>query len=151
VPSERDVSEERAQQATDYVNYALMNDCRGYSVLHSALYDGLLFGNGIIKHWWDDTPVHVTEDFSGLAEDAFIGLVDDDDVEVLEHTQYDDPDWTPPPMPEPEQMLAMAGAALQAGVPEEQIAEGAAQLVEAMAPPQLHDVKIKRRIANGSL
>ena len=93
----KDVSEERARQATDYVNYVFLTECRGYSVLHSAMYDGLLFGNGLIKHWWDTAPVYTTEDYSGLSDDAYNMLIQDEDVEeVLEHSEYPDPSFGVP-------------------------------------------------------
>lgn len=79
-----DVSEGKAKQATDYVNYVLMTDCRGYALLHSAFYEGLAFGNGVIKHWWDEAPTYETEDFSGLSEDELTLLVNDPEVEIIE-------------------------------------------------------------------
>lgn len=154
VTVEKDVSVDRAQQATDYINYVLMNDCRGYSVLHSALYEGLAFGNGLIKHWWDDSPTYVTEDFSALTEEAFIALTageDADDVEILEHTAYPDPDFVAPELPPQEELIAAASDALAQGVPVEAIEEQAAAMAEALIPPNLHDVKIKRLVSNGSL
>jgi hypothetical protein len=93
----RDVSEERARQATDYINYVFLTECRGYSVLHSAMYDGLLFGNGLIKHWWDTAPVYTTEDYTGLSDDAYGLLLQDEDVEeVLEHSERPDPSFALP-------------------------------------------------------
>lgn len=146
-----DVSEERANQATDYVNYILMHDCRGYSALHAGFYEGLAFGNGLIKHWYDPSPQFVTESYSGLSDDAFTMLVEDDDVEVVEHTQKDDPDWTPPPVPEPDELQAMAQQAMEQGATPEDIEAAAAQMLEAQQPPQIHDCKIKRKVADGRL
>lgn len=84
-----DVSEDRANQATDYINYVFLNDCAGYSVLQDSFYDGLAMGNGVIKHWWDDSKEYTTESFTGLSDAAYEELVADDDVEkVLEHTAY---------------------------------------------------------------
>lgn len=88
---EKPGDEEFAKQATDYVNYVLLKECDGYSTLRSAMFDGLLLGNGILKHWWDETPEYCTEDFSGLPEASFIDLVSDDTIEVLEHTEYEAP------------------------------------------------------------
>lgn len=90
MPVKRDISAERAKQATDYANYVFISDCGGYSVLYSALHSGLAHGNGIIKHWWDSTPETVTETRRGLSEESFIKLVSDPNVEVLEHTAYPD-------------------------------------------------------------
>jgi hypothetical protein len=88
-------SVETAKQATDYVNYMVMAECDGYRVFHGAMYDGLLFGNGIIKHWWDDTPQYSVETFTGLSEAQFLALGSDDDVEeILEHSEYPDPSFT---------------------------------------------------------
>lgn len=88
---ERPGDEEFAKQATDYVNFVVLRECEGYSTLRSAMFDGLLLGNGILKHWWDEKPEYCTEDFSGLTEEAFIQLVTDDTIEVLEHSEYPAP------------------------------------------------------------
>jgi hypothetical protein len=88
----KDVSSDRADQATDYVNHVFLNDCGGYNILHSAMYDGLALANGVIKHWWDPAPDYTTESFSGLADADFNKLVASDEVEeVLEHTPYPAP------------------------------------------------------------
>ncbi len=78
--------DEFAKQATDYVNYVFMRECEGYRVLSQGFHEGLLFGNGIWKHWWDNTVKYETYDYSGLDDAAFIQLVSDDDVEVLQHS-----------------------------------------------------------------
>lgn len=75
-----------AKQATDLVNHIFLRECDGYSVLRSGIHDGLQFGNGIVKHWWDAAPEYETLDYSGLSDDAFQALVLDDNVEVLEHS-----------------------------------------------------------------
>ncbi|MHA6684490.1 portal protein [Mesorhizobium sp. A556] len=151
VQEQVDISEEEANQATDYVNYILMHDCRGYSALHSGFYEGLAFGNGLIKHWYDPSPRYATESYSDLSDDAFAMLVDGDDVEIIEHTQRDDPDWAPPPVPNPEELQAMAQQAIEQGATPEDIQAVAAQMMEAQQAPQVHDCKIKTKIADGSL
>lgn len=75
-----------AKQATDYVNYVFMRECEGYRTLSQGFHEGLLFGNGIWKHWWDNSISYETYDYTGLDENAFIKLVADDDVEVLQHS-----------------------------------------------------------------
>lgn len=72
---EVDLGKQRADQATDYVNYVFLNDCDGYRVLASAFYDGLLLGNGIVKHWWDATPEYRTETHRGLTDDQLAELL----------------------------------------------------------------------------
>jgi len=75
-----------AKQATDYVNYVFMRECAGYRTLSQAFHEGLLFGNGIWKHWWDESKEYETLDYTGLDDMAFTQLVMDEDVEVLQHT-----------------------------------------------------------------
>lgn len=89
---EKQTDEEFAKQATDYVNYVVMRESDGYRQFRSAISDGLLLANGIVKHWWDPTTEYTTESFTGLSDDAFLALVADPEVEeVLEHTEYPDP------------------------------------------------------------
>lgn len=85
---EREGDEPFAQQATDYINYVFMRECDGYRVLYDACFEGLLFGNGVIKHWWDTKPKYETLDYTGLSDEAYTLLVKDDYVTVLQHTPY---------------------------------------------------------------
>lgn len=80
-------TEQQAKQATDYVNYVFMGEANGYRVLHDAFHNGLMFGNGIVKHWWDNTPEYCTETHRGLIEPLYISLVQDDEIEILEHSE----------------------------------------------------------------
>lgn len=45
---------EIAEQATEYVNYVINVDNRGFMLLHDWMKDGLLTKLGIVKTWWDD-------------------------------------------------------------------------------------------------
>jgi len=76
-----------AEQATDYINHVFLKECNGEKLIRDVIYDGLLHGNGIIKHWWDPTPKHETESYTGLTDDEYLELVASDDVEVLEHSE----------------------------------------------------------------
>jgi len=130
-PVQVDVSEERARQATAYINYLFLSDCDGYKILRTALDDGLTHANGIIKHWWSDEKEYTTEDFRGLTDEQFISLVDDDDIEVIEHTER-----PLPGMPGIEEIVSAVGP------------EGAA-LAADIQLPALHDVRIKRVTSHG--
>jgi hypothetical protein len=79
--------EEFAKQATDYINFVLMRDCNGYQVINDALDDGLLLANGILKHWWDDTPVYRTERFSNLSDEQILLLTSDPELEIVEQEE----------------------------------------------------------------
>lgn len=139
--------EQYAEQATDLVNYVVRKECDGYRQFRDACSDALLLGNGIIKHWWDKTPVYKTESYSGLRDDQYAFITRPPEVagkkiEVIEHKEYPDPDWERPEVqPELEQ-------AAQQGNPEAQ-----AMLAEIlqMPPPTLHDFKTKTLKSKGRL
>src|SRR4029077_6159631 len=64
----KDISDEQAGQATDYVNYVTLTECHGYDALQAAFYNGLLLGNGQLKHWWDESPEYKVEGpYTGLS------------------------------------------------------------------------------------
>jgi hypothetical protein len=44
-----------AKEATDYCNYIFWKDNPGYRILWDATHDSLLQGNGVVKHWWDES------------------------------------------------------------------------------------------------
>lgn len=75
--------EEGAKQATDGLNFVFWKDNDGYRTIHAATWDSLLAGDGIVKTYWDDTPVYAVSFHTGLTEEARAQLVSDDDVEVL--------------------------------------------------------------------
>lgn len=82
--------EASCQQASDYVNYVVLRECRGYQVFWDVFHDTLLHGNGIVKHWWDRTPKVTTHILSGLTEDQLALVAAEEGVEVLEHSETND-------------------------------------------------------------
>lgn len=95
----RKEGKDSADQATDYVNYEFLSECDGYRVLRDGIWEGLLLGNGLLKHWWDGTPEYRTESMSGIPEWRFVELANDPKVEILEHTARPDDGGSPPPPP----------------------------------------------------
>ena len=79
-----------AEQATDYVNYIFTRDNNGWEILYTWFTDALLQKNGIVKCWWDETEEWNREEYNNLEEMEFSVLLEDDDVEVLEHTAYEE-------------------------------------------------------------
>jgi len=75
-----------ASEATDGMNYVFWKDNKGYEIVYAASWDALLIGNGIIKTYYDDTPVYTTSFHDGLTEDQVALLLQDEDVEVLART-----------------------------------------------------------------
>jgi hypothetical protein len=87
---------EYADQVTDGLNYVFWKDNKGYEIVYNATWDSLLQGNGIVKTYYDDTPVYATSFHDGLTEDQLALLLEDDSVEVLasdeEEVTIEDPD-----------------------------------------------------------
>lgn len=79
--------EETAEQATDYINFVALPECDGRTAIQDAIHDAVLLRNGIIKWWFEEiTDVKVSL-HTGLDETALALLVNDENVEVLEHTE----------------------------------------------------------------
>jgi hypothetical protein len=164
----KDISKELADQATDYVNYAFLADCGGYNVLQFAIYDGLLLGNGLVKHWWDGTPEwRIEGPFTNLSDEQFALLVNGDDVEVIEHTAHVGFDAVQtdaagamanqgaPPIaagPPPDLGNGMAGLlAAPTGLDQSGALGGNPSSLGAPGAYILHDCKIRRRVSEGRL
>jgi len=78
---------EMAKQSTDYVNYVIMRQNPGFSIIYQWFKDALLQKNGIVKHYWDDTSETLREEYKNLTEEEFTALLMDDNVEVKQHTE----------------------------------------------------------------
>lgn len=74
-----------AEQATKYINHKFQ-ELKGYQVLYDAFHDALLKKNGIVKAYWDTSYEAETYEFNNLNDMEFTAIVNDDGVEVLEHT-----------------------------------------------------------------
>jgi len=75
-----------AKHATDYVNYVIMRQNKGFSLLYNWFKDALLQKNGIVKHYWDDSVKVTREEYKNLTEEEFTALLLDDEIEIKEHT-----------------------------------------------------------------
>ncbi len=72
-----------AEQATDLVNFTINQDNRGFTILHNWFKDALLFKQGAVKFYWQETEDVVNEVYEGLTEDEVTLLVNDPAVEVI--------------------------------------------------------------------
>ena len=118
--------EEQAQQETDYVNFVALERNNGFVVLASSFKDALLLRNGYIKCGWTKREDVMVERYEGQSDDQLAILLSDPEIEVVQHSEYPDPSFVPPPMPAPQ--------AMQAGFTPDM-------------PPQqmLHDVVVRRK------
>jgi hypothetical protein len=78
---------EMAKQSTDYVNYVMMRQNPGFSIIYQWFKDALLQKNGIVKHYWDDTSETLREEYKNLTEEEFTALLMDDNIDVKQHTE----------------------------------------------------------------
>lgn len=77
-----------ADQATDYVNYVLMRDNPGFRIATDWMKSALITSTSLVKLWWDETQKTRVESYTDLDDQQFMAIVEDDSVEVLEHTAY---------------------------------------------------------------
>jgi hypothetical protein len=74
-----------AEQATKYMHYQF-NELNGYRVLNDVFHDALIKKVGVAKVYWDTYQEQEIFDFQDLNEMEFSVLVNEDNVEVIEHT-----------------------------------------------------------------
>jgi len=125
--------EETAQQATDYCNWIFNRDNDGFLILHDWIKDALMQKLGAVKAWWDESEDVTEETYQGLTDMELQQLLQDPEVEPIEHSQYPDP-FAPPP----------------AEAPVDPQAPGAPPAPPA-PPSMLHDVKLRRTAKLGAV
>lgn len=76
---------EGAEQATKYIHYKF-DELNGFRVLTDAFHDALLKKSGVVKVFWEDYTEGTTHSLSNLTEQEFSAVVNDDSVDVLQHT-----------------------------------------------------------------
>ena len=72
-----------AEQASDYCNWIINNDNRGFEIMHNWFKDALLQKMGVVKYYWDETAEIQTEEYSGLNEQELTIIVSDPNVEIV--------------------------------------------------------------------
>lgn len=148
--------EQKAEQATDYVNHVLHTHNPGERIIYNWMKDALLSKNGIVKVWWDDRKEEKREEYRNLNDVELAQLMDDDEVEVIEQKSYpdeDDAEKRQQALQQLAQQLEQATQAAQAGDPQAQQAVMALQQQMAQiqsAPPVLaYDVACRRTRISG--
>lgn len=75
--------EEKAKQATEYINWVINKDNQGTILFHNWFKDALLQKNGIVKVYWDEQTDVTKEKYEGLNEEELTMLLADQEVEVV--------------------------------------------------------------------
>ena len=78
---------EAARQETDYVNHVFHQQNAGFLVLYSFIKDALLSKAGVVKLWWDEGESAERETYVDQPEEAYLAIVADPELEILEHTE----------------------------------------------------------------
>lgn len=78
---------EGAQQETDYVNHIITERNPWFEVFLAWCHDALVQKVGYVKAYWDDSTDTVTERYENLTDDEFALLLQDRDIEVVEHAE----------------------------------------------------------------
>jgi len=84
--------EQKAEQATDYINYIYHVRNPGERLTYVWMKDALLSKNGIIKVWWDTRGEETREEYKGLDDVELAQIADDDDLQIIDQTKYPDED-----------------------------------------------------------
>jgi len=76
---------QQAETATQYV-HAKFTESGGYSVMADAIHDALLKKTGVVKVYWDEYETGKMYDLTGLTEQEYMMIAQEDDVEIVEQT-----------------------------------------------------------------
>lgn len=79
--------EEAAKQATDYANFIIRKDNRGFRTILDAMKDALIRKTGIIKVWWDDSSKVTAERFERVDDMTYMAHQMLPNVEITDHEQ----------------------------------------------------------------
>lgn len=82
--------EKGSQQATDYINHVFMQENKGFLVLYTMMKDALMYKNGVVKIYWDEVLKTTTETYTGLSEMERNALLQDEVVEPIAYTSYEE-------------------------------------------------------------
>lgn len=150
--------EEKAQQCTDYLNYLFFKKNNGHNITYTWFKDALLQKRGIIKVWWDTRVEETREEYRGLNDVELSQVLDDDEVEPIEHSQYPDEEDAKHREEAMQQLSQPLEQAMQAAQQGDQQATGAVMQIqqqlagiEQTPPKMLHDVTFKRKKTSGKL
>lgn len=80
--------EDAAEQETDYINWVVTSRNDAFNELVAWVKNGLLQKNGVVKWWWEKTRQASIERYFGQPDDLYTLLIQDDGVEVIEHSEY---------------------------------------------------------------
>lgn len=142
--------EQKAEQATDYINYLYHQKNDGEGITYRFLKDALLSKRGILKIWYDDRHEDKREDYRGLTDVQLADLMDDDEIEITEQKAYPDEEDQEQRDEALKQLGLQLAQAQQAAGMDPQAAQAVQQIqaqmaqIQAQPPVMVYDVTCKR-------
>jgi len=121
-----------AEQATAYLNHIFYKENDGFVLLYNFFKDALLEKNGILKVYYDDTVTVEHETYKNLTDQEYQDIIDQDDVEVVKHSEKED-ELGEESLEQFENQMSQAGLDLD------------------LPTPKLHDLEIKRTLKKGKI
>lgn len=82
--------EAAAKQETDYVNFVVLQQNASFATFYAWFKDALINKNGYVKAWWDEKKDTTKETYQGLLDEEVAMIMEDPEVEPIEHTAYMD-------------------------------------------------------------
>ncbi|RKQ61226.1 hypothetical protein C8E02_0993 [Vogesella indigofera] len=83
---------QKAEQATDYCNYVLLQQNPGFHVIYTWIKDALLSKVGLTKVYWETSEAKSRESYKGLTVDQLTMLLAErEGAEIIEHNAYPAP------------------------------------------------------------
>lgn len=122
--------EQGAEIESAYVNHIVSEKNNAFGTFTSWFKDALLMPNGYVKAWWDQRVDVLEERYVGLTDDEFAMIMQDQDVEVLEHEQRQEP---------------MMGQGMQ--MPMQQ----GMQMGQGMPMASMHDLRVRKKSSVGEV
>ena len=149
-PQKRE-DEAAARQATDYINYIFYKQNPGFNLLYTWFKDALLQKVGILKVYWDVSSHETREEYKGLTDEELTMLLQDENVEPVEHSQYPDQVAAQQIQEATQQAMQQYQMALQHPQPPMPGQPPAPAPQPPVAPPipNLHDIALKRTEKKG--
>ncbi|KJZ41323.1 hypothetical protein [Pseudomonas fluorescens] len=139
--------EQKAEQATEYVNYLFYKKNNGHRIAYTWMKDALLQKNGIVKVWWDTRNEETREEYRGLSEVELTQLMEDDEVEVIGQSASVDEDDAEQRQQAIAQLMQQAQAQPQSAP---QVMQQI-QHIESLPPKLVYDVDCKRTKTDGKV
>ena len=150
--------EQKANIATEYVNYLFFKKNNGHKIAYTWMKDALLQKNGIVKVWWDTRNEENKEEYRGLNDVELAQLLEDDEIEVIEQETYPDEEDAKHRQEALDQLQQQLDQALNAAQMGDQRAAQAVQMLQqqiegimAQPPKMQFDVVCKRVKTEGKV